>query len=791
MFMSAYNSGITALAAIPSADLSVLLAVNTVLAHRQDLVVYTATVRNHGPDTAENPFISITIPEVLTPHSYSLDNGATWVATYEHTISILMGPAIYKTQTGVVLFRGHAGIAPIDARGNFSGVASISSATRDPNPANNEASSLLTKFEPTSELKISVHEHTTDSFWFRNIMFDIDITNLGPAVAPSPLLTFHVKDMDGFDYHYDREEENKRPWPGQMNIRDIDKTPDKYSAVRIIISKSFTDWSFLENIDGKATISSINYSPWIAVAGDCREKDFIYHCMLSLHVEDGKATPVPGTAFIYTATISNSKDTQYVSYSTDAVNAILIPTFSPMLTGIRYSYDRQTWYDYTSGAIKSPKSKIPPDGTAIIYIEARVPENQAPGSLCSSFAVENDLSNFEYSKSFSTVVTPVLHAASLRAANVADRVEYYPGEDILYSILVDNQGPGVARALTMRDTLPPSVPNPQYSIDNGTTWRLWPSSNEISLPDIQACSSASIFFKGTLGPAAWGSLAHTVAIDTATPLPGGIPHPTVRVTTDGNPVIAPLNAVLSAIKTIDKTVYFPGEPVTYAISMINNGASAARLTTVTDILPGVVESQRYNVEGEPGWHDWSGRLTLEEIPAGGTTVLQIGGRLSDAATGSLKNTASIVTVTPQADGTITPVIATTILSPEVTGTAELSVTKKADRPQARPGEEIVYTVEIANNGPAAAEAPVIIDAMPYLLENPEYSLDQGAAWLSWTGWLPLAAIPANGLFSLALRGTVSPDATGSVVNTAAVTTSTPRPDGRLTPAAGSATVDII
>jgi uncharacterized repeat protein (TIGR01451 family) len=654
IFMSAYNSSITALAAIPSADLSVLLMVNTALAHSEDLVAYTATVRNHGPDTAENPFISITMPQVLTPHSYSVDNGATWIAFPERTIAISMCPAIYKNQTGVVILRGSA---PVEARGDFKGVASISSDTRDPNPANNEASSPLTSFVPTSTLRIDVSIYNLFYILGAELMFYIDITNLGPAVAPSPLLTFSVNDMDGFDYHYEGEENNKRPWPGQLNIRDIQKYQNERGMVRIVMSRTYIPWLSIERIEGKASVSSLNYSSKIAVAGSSIVNDADYYCMLSLYVEDGRATPVPGTAFIYTVTIFNFGDGRSRE---DATNVILIPTFSRVLTGIRYSYDRQTWHNYITGAIRSPKSNIPADETATIYIEARVLENQAPGSLCSSFSVESERKNKAYEKSFSTVVTPVRDAASLRAANVADRVEYYPGEDIFYSILVSNQGPGVARMLKMRDTLPPSVPNPQYSIDNGNTWRLWPSSNEILLPDIQAYSSANILFKGTLGPAAGGSLAHTAAIDTMTPLPGGMPHPTVRATTDGNPVIAPLNAILSAIKTIDKTVYFPGEPVTYAISMINNGASAARLTTVTDILPGVVESQRYNVAGEPSWHDWDGRLTLEEIPAGGTTVLQIGGRLSDTAAGSLKNTASIVTVTPQADGTITPVIATTI-----------------------------------------------------------------------------------------------------------------------------------
>lgn len=66
--------------------------------------------------------------------------------------------------------------------------------------------------------------------------------------------------------------------------------------------------------------------------------------------------------------------------------------------------------------------------------------------------------------------------------------------------------------------------------------------------------------------------------------------------------------------------------------------------------------------------------------------------------------------------------------------------------------------------------------MPAQLLVPEYSLNSGATWQPWTGSQPLGDIPAGASVTVLLRGMVNPSATGSISNTASVSSSTYDPD---------------
>ncbi len=175
------------------------------------------------------------------------------------------------------------------------------------------------------------------------------------------------------------------------------------------------------------------------------------------------------------------------------------------------------------------------------------------------------------------------------------------------------------------------------------------------------------------------------------------------------------------------------------ITVTNNGPAAAKAPVVTDAVPAIVESPQFSVDGGASV-PWPGSTTLPDIPAGTKKVITITGKISATATGSLNNSATVKTPTPNKTGdpnnTTTgttepndPNKPGTIGSgqnPKVGDTADVSTTKTADKTDYKPGDTITYTITVTNNGPAAAKAPVVTDAVPAIVESPQYSVDGGA-----------------------------------------------------------------
>ncbi|MDR2909087.1 MAG: DUF11 domain-containing protein, partial [Oscillospiraceae bacterium] len=105
----------------------------------------------------------------------------------------------------------------------------------------------------------------------------------------------------------------------------------------------------------------------------------------------------------------------------------------------------------------------------------------------------------------------------------------------------------------------------------------------------------------------------------------------------------------------------------------------------------------------------------------------------------------------------------------------------ADKAEVLPGELITYGVMVTNDGPASAKTPAVSDNVPYNVENPAYSVDNGVKWLPWAGSVTLPDLAANATAEILIRARVRDTATGSLVNTSRVTTSTPHPDGSKDP----------
>ena len=108
--------------------------------------------------------------------------------------------------------------------------------------------------------------------------------------------------------------------------------------------------------------------------------------------------------------------------------------------------------------------------------------------------------------------------------------------------------------------------------------------------------------------------------------------------------------------------------------------------------------------------------------------------------------------------------------------ADLSVTKTSDLNPVQPGSTLTYTLAIFNAGPDAAQNVMLADDIPSSLTDPEFSLDGGITWHQWNGSLNLGTLAAEEGITVLIRAVVALSASGSIINTAIVSSTTPDPD---------------
>ena len=154
-------------------------------------------------------------------------------------------------------------------------------------------------------------------------------------------------------------------------------------------------------------------------------------------------------------------------------------------------------------------------------------------------------------------------------------------------------------------------------------------------------------------------------------------------------------------------------------------------------------------------------------------MILIRGTVSDSAAGSIVNTAvlSSDTLDPNPDNN-----SSSVTVPVSAASADLSIMKTASSETVSPAETLTYTIRVSNLGPDSADAVMLTDTIPALLIDPVYSLDGGATFLPWAGALSLGTLVASAAKTILIRGAVSSAASGSITNTAAISSTTPDPN---------------
>ncbi|MBD1936322.1 DUF11 domain-containing protein [Microcoleus sp. FACHB-68] len=255
--------------------------------------------------------------------------------------------------------------------------------------------------------------------------------------------------------------------------------------------------------------------------------------------------------------------------------------------------------------------------------------------------------------------------------------------------------------------------------------------------------------------------------------------PSTPIALDGSITVAAAN--LTIAKTDNVTTIAAGSPITYTITVTNNGPSTAIGATVIDNIPASITDVNWTCAitagtGACGTANGTGNAinTTVNLNSGATATYTVTGTVSPTATGTLTNTATVRRPNDTADpvdndgsggnNTSESATDTTTIGPP---SADLGIAKTDNQTSTTAGSAIAYTITVTNNGTSTVNSVTVTDPIPAGITNPTYTPSTGTydpATGAWTG-LTLATGQS---ITLTINATVAANATGTLTNTATV-----------------------
>ena len=493
---------------------------------------------------------------------------------------------------------------------------------------------------------------------------------------------------------------------------------------------------------------------------------------LSVTVDDGKTSVVPGVEYFpqaagnhfnpYTVTVTNNGPDTVTSFDLNtnlsaglSVGGFANPSVNGSV-GVINSSDFQN-FTWSGLSLASGQSAFT---TFLIVINP-----SATGTLTTTFTVSapagtTDPTPTNDSFTDGDTVTP---QADLAVTMTDGKTTVVPGTFAAYTITVTNNGPSTVSSLTLTDSIPAALLNPNFAPSAGAyiSTQVGPNTytgvwSGLSLASGQ---SVTLTLTGTIDPNATGLLTNIVTVAP----PGGTTDTNsandTATDTDTTPV-----ADLAVTVTDGTATVVAGTSNAYIITVTNNGPDTVTSLTVTDTIPAALLNP--NFAPSAGAYDtntgaWSGL----NLATGQSVTMTLTGTIDPNATGTISNT---VTVAPPAGTTDTNSANDTATDNDtLTGPTDLSVTITNAATTLVPGSIDTYTITVANNGANTVSSFDLIDTIPDALLNATFGSPSAGSYDRGSGhWSNLSL--ANGQsVSITLSGVVG-ITTGTLATTVTV-----------------------
>ncbi|QDU57686.1 SdrD B-like domain-containing protein [Aeoliella mucimassa] len=248
---------------------------------------------------------------------------------------------------------------------------------------------------------------------------------------------------------------------------------------------------------------------------------------------------------------------------------------------------------------------------------------------------------------------------------------------------------------------------------------------------------------------------------------------------------------LTITKDVDMAAVSPGSTLTYTAVVTNNGPSNAYSLAFTDTLPADVTFTSGSSDSGTGTVSHSsGTVTadLGDLAPGASATVTIIVAVDNDATGTLTNTASVAAANESNTSNNSDTAATSVEE-----LIDLQVTKVDDDADAdvAPGDTVVYTIDVTNNGPSTATNVVLTDTLPDdVTFNAGSSTPSPDTNVGGVLTYNLGTLASGASTQVIVSVTIDNDFIGTITNTATVTATESESNSANNTAAASSTVAV-
>ena len=734
-------------------DLAVAKVVDDPTPAFGDTVTFTVTLSNGGPDTATNVTVTDAVPAALGVVAVVPSDG-TWAAPVWSIPSLASGATATLTITATVEATG--------TTTNTAEVTAVDQADDDSTPANgvlaeDDQDDATITVPATVDLELTKTVDDPDAGVGDPVRYLVTLTNLGPDTATGVDVTDLVP----------------------AALTDVVVTPSAGTtwtapvwAVPSLAAGASTTLTIDAVVDGTGTITNTaevtahdqvdrDSTPGNGAAGEddqdtatitSREVD------LSLTKTVSEARPQVGDQVTYTITLENA--------GPDTGTAIAVTDVLPASVTFVGSLASQGTYDSTSGVWTV--GDLGSGATATLDITVTVADsatstNTAEVTAVDEFDPDSVPGNDDATEDDRDTATITPRVADLALAKTVDDPTPSVGDTISYTVTLSNAGPDAATAVEVTDVVPAQLGAVVVTPSSGTwTAPTW------SLTSLASGGSATLTITGTVeGTGDLTNTAEVTAVDEFDP--DSVPGNGVASEDDqaGVAVTVPATADLSLTKTVDDPTPAYRDTVTFTVTLANDGPDPATNVEVTDAVPAGLT----DVVVTPATGAWTAPVwSLASLAVGATTTLTVTGTVD--TTDPVTNTAE-VTASDQADDDSVPANGDATeddlasATADAPATVDLEVTKTVDVSAPNVGDDVTFTVVLANRGPDTATGVVVTDVLPAGLTYRSHVTGAGTYDAATGAWTVSDPVAAGGSTTLTLTARV--DALGTATNTAEVT----------------------
>ncbi len=320
--------------------------------------------------------------------------------------------------------------------------------------------------------------------------------------------------------------------------------------------------------------------------------------------------------------------------------------------------------------------------------------------------------------------TTLVNAGDLALTKSATPDPVVAGSEVTYTITVVNNGPSPSSNFNVTDVLPSGVTYVSGSA-SGTGWTFPGNDQNGTFAGTLAVNGTATYTFRGLVTAASGSLVNTATVNAV-----GTPDPNPSNNTDSVVTTVAAGADIATTKTVSPVPGLPGQPITFEITITNNGPSPAENVSFNDPLPAgflIVSTTAppgWTCTGNPGDTTYTCQLPAPAtLAVGASATFTITSTVPSTGPGSSGNQVNTATATSSTPDPVPGNNAGTVNFTVIPDGADLSLTKSKSPavipiwpgpglPPAGSGYIATSTINVTNNGPRPATGNVqVVDVL--------------------------------------------------------------------------------